>query len=46
LISIQPAIIVLSIAEVPEIEIVHGLLMNEAFSEYCGKSLLATQLLQ
>jgi AraC-like DNA-binding protein len=43
---IQPGIIVVAIAEVPEIEIVHGLLMNEAFSDRCGKSLAASQLLQ
>jgi AraC-like DNA-binding protein len=42
----QPAIIIVPIAEVPEIEIVHGLLMNEAFSDRCGKSLAASQLLQ
>lgn len=43
---IQPAIIVVPIAEVPEIEVVHGLLMDEAFSDRCGKSLAASQLLQ
>ncbi len=43
---IKPAIIVVPIAEVPEIEVVHGLLMNEAFSDRCGKSLAASQLLQ
>lgn len=42
----QPAIIVVPIADLPEIEIVHGLLMNEAFSDRCGKSLAASQLLQ
>lgn len=44
--TIQPAIIVVPIAEVPEIEVVHGLLMDEAFSDRCGKSLAASQLLQ
>jgi len=43
---IKPEIIVVPIAEVPEIEVVHGLLMDEAFSERCGKSLAASQLLQ
>jgi AraC-like DNA-binding protein len=43
---IEPAIIVVPVAEVPEIEVVHGLLMNEAFSDRCGKSLAASQLLQ
>jgi AraC-like DNA-binding protein len=43
---IQPAIIVVPIAEVPEIEVVHGLFMSEVFSERCGKSLAASQLLQ
>jgi len=43
---LKPEIIVVSIAEVPEIEVVHGLLMDEAFSDRCGKSLAASQLLQ
>lgn len=43
---IEPAIIFVPIAEVPEIEVVHGLLMNEVFSDRCGKSLAASQLLQ
>lgn len=43
---IQPAIIVVPIADVPEIEVVHGLIMSEVFSERCGKSLAASQLLQ
>ncbi len=43
---IEPAIIVVPVAEVPEIEVVHGLLMNEVFSDRCGKSLAASQLLQ
>jgi AraC-like DNA-binding protein len=43
---LKPAIIVIPIAQVPEIEVVHGLLMDEAFSDRCGKSLAASQLLQ
>jgi len=43
---LKPEIIVVPIADVPEIAIVHGLLMDEAFSERCGKSLAASQLLQ
>lgn len=43
---LKPAILVVPIAEVPEIEVVHGLLMNEAFSDRCGKTLAASQLLQ
>ena len=43
---LKPEIIIVSISEVPEIEVVHGLLMDEAFSDRCGKSLAAGQLLQ
>lgn len=43
---LKPAILVVPIAEVPEIEVVHVLLMKEAFSDRCGKTLAASQLLQ
>jgi AraC-like DNA-binding protein len=39
-------VIVIPIAKVPEIGVVHGLLMQEIFSERCGRSLAASQLLQ
>ncbi|UOD50048.1 AraC family transcriptional regulator [Orrella daihaiensis] len=43
---LEPAIIVLPVAEIPELAAVHNLLMDEAFSDRCGKSLAANQLLQ
>jgi AraC-like DNA-binding protein len=43
---LKPDIIVVPIAEVPEIEAIHDLLMDEAFSDRCGKSLATSQLLQ
>lgn len=43
---LEPAIIVVPVAEIPELEAIHNLLMAEAFSDRCGKSLAASQLLQ
>ena len=44
--TLGPDIIVVPIAQVAEIEVIHTLLMQEAFSEKCGRSLAASQLLQ
>lgn len=43
---LNPQVLVVPVADVPEIAVVHGLLMGEAFSDRCGKSLAASQLLQ
>jgi len=43
---LEPEIIVVPMAEVAELSAVYSLLMNEAFSDRCGKSLGANQLLQ
>lgn len=43
---LNPRIIVVPVADVPEIQTIHSLLMDEAFSDRCGKSLAASQLLQ
>lgn len=44
--TLGPDIIVVPIAKVAEIEVVHTLLMQEAFSDRCGRSLATSQLLQ
>ena len=44
--SINPSVILISVAEAPEIEVIHTLLMREAFSNQCGKSFGVNQLLQ
>lgn len=43
---LEPAIIVVPVAEIPELSAIHKLLIDEAFSDRCGKSLAASQLLQ
>lgn len=43
---IKPSIILISVAQAPEIEVVHKLLMDEAFSNRCGKAFGVNQLLQ
>lgn len=43
---LEPSIILISISEAPEIELVHKLLIEEAFSNRCGKSFGVNQLLQ
>lgn len=45
LIGLKPAVLILPIADVPEIATVHGLMTDEAFSERCGKSVAASHLL-
>ena len=46
LISVIPSVIIIRIADAPEIESVHALLMDEAFSSRCGKTFGVNQLLQ
>lgn len=46
LILLDPSIILIRVSEAPEIELVHKLLMDEAFSDRCGKSFGVNQLLQ
>lgn len=43
---LNPEVLVVAVADVPEITVVHDLLMGEAFSDRCGKSVAASQLLQ
>jgi hypothetical protein len=43
---INPGIVLIPLKDAPEIGIIHGLLMNEAFSNRCGKSFGVNQLLQ
>lgn len=42
--SINPSVILISVAEASEIEVIHTLLMLEAFSNQCGKSFRVNQL--
>lgn len=44
--SINPSIILIRVSDAPEIEVIHKLLMDEAFSSRCGKSFGVNQLLQ
>jgi AraC-like DNA-binding protein len=46
LISFIQSVIIIRIADAPEIESVHALLMDEAFSSRCGKTFGVNQLLQ
>jgi len=46
LLNIEPSVVLIPISQAPEIEAVHSLLMNEAFSDRCGKSFGVNQLLQ
>ena len=46
LISFIQSVIIIRIADAPEIESVHALLMGEAFSSRCGKTFGVNQLLQ
>jgi AraC-like DNA-binding protein len=43
---INPGIVLIPLKDAPEIGIIHGLLMNEAFSNRCAKSFGVNQLLQ
>jgi AraC-like DNA-binding protein len=43
---INPSIVLIPVSEAPEIEAVHKLLIEEAFSSRCGKSFGVNQLLQ
>lgn len=44
--SLNPSIILIRVADAPEIEVIHKLLMDEAFSSRCGKTFGVNQLLQ
>ena len=44
--SLKPNIILIRVADAPEIEVIHKLLMDEAFSNRCGKTFGVNQLLQ
>ncbi len=44
--TLKPAIMVIPIASMAQISALHALIMTEAFSEQCGKSMAASQLLQ
>jgi AraC-like DNA-binding protein len=43
---IDPGIILIPVAKAPEIEVIHTLLIGEAFSDRCGKTFGVNQLLQ
>jgi len=43
---INPGLVLIPLKDAPEIGVIHGLLMNEAFSNRCGKSFGVNQLLQ
>jgi AraC-like DNA-binding protein len=43
---INPSVVLIPVSEAPEIEAVHKLLIDEAFSSRCGKSFGVNQLLQ
>ena len=43
---VTPGVILLPVADAPEIEVIHKLLMDEAFSSRCGKTFGVNQLLQ
>jgi AraC-like DNA-binding protein len=44
--SVTPSVILIPVADAPEIEVIHRLLMDEAFSSRCGKTFGVNQLLQ
>ena len=44
--SVTPSVILIPVADAPEIEVIHKLLMDEAFSSRCGKTFGVNQLLQ
>lgn len=44
--SLSPSIILIRVSDAPEIEVIHKLLMDEAFSSRCGKNFGVNQLLQ
>lgn len=44
--SLNPSVILIGVADAPEIEVIHKLLMDEAFSSRCGKTFGVNQLLQ
>ena len=44
--SLNPSVILIRVADAPEIEAIHKLLMDEAFSNRCGKMFGVNQLLQ
>ena len=44
--SVTPSVILIPVADAPEIEVIHKFLMDEAFSSRCGKSFGVNQLLQ
>ena len=44
--SLNPNIMLIPVADAPEIEVIHKLLMDEAFSSRCGKTFGVNQLLQ
>lgn len=44
--SLNPSVILIGVADAPEIEVIHKLLMDEAFSSRCGKAFGVNQLLQ
>jgi AraC-like DNA-binding protein len=46
LIAIKPSIVLIAVEDAPEIAVVHKLLMEEAFSNRCGKAFGVNQLLQ
>lgn len=44
--SLNPGVILIRVADAPELEAIHRLLMDEAFSSRCGKTFGVNQLLQ
>ena len=44
--TLNPSIVLIRVADAPEIEVIHKLLMDEAFSSRCGKAFGVNQLLQ
>ena len=44
--SVNPSVILIPVRDAPEIEVIHRLLMDEAFSSRCGKNFGVNQLLQ